>query len=193
MSPLLLLLFFFAQPFWEARPAAQWTDAELNQMLSDSPWAQAVTPQPLMTAMFATAQPVEDALAEIERRTRANPVTGAKLAEPDIDYIDYIKRHRDEHFVLAIPRVSVAASGQAQDEKRMQEQTVMRVGKRQYRLLGHFPPTPSDPVLRLIFARVVQPTDKSVSFDLYVPGITHPNRMVEFRVKDLMYKGKVEM
>jgi hypothetical protein len=193
MIPLLVLLWFFAPPFWEARPAAQWTDAELNRMLGDSPWAQAVTPQPLMVAMFATAKPVEDAIAELERRRRSNPITGGRLAEPDIDYIDYVKRHRDEHFVLAVPYVTLAALGEAQEEKRMETQCTMRVGKRQYHLLGHFPPTPSDPVLRLIFPRVAKPEDKSVSFDLYVPGITHPNRMVEFRVKEMMYKGKLEM
>ena len=54
-------------------------------------------------------------------------------------------------------------------------------------------PTPSDPVLRLIFPREVRTSDKSVLFRLYLPGINFPERDTEFRVKDLMYQGKLEM
>ena len=69
----------------------------------------------------------------------------------------------------------------------------MRVGKKRVRMVGHFPPTPSDRVLRLIFPRVVTSADRTVTFELYLPGIPQPARMVEFRVKDLMYRGKLEM
>jgi hypothetical protein len=194
MLPLGVLLFFLpAQSFWEARPVPEWTDVELKQMLADSPWAQTVTPAPLVTAILATARPIEEAEAESLRRRGASLVSGAKAAAPDIDYIDYVQQHRDEHFVLAIPYPSLAALGKGEEEKRMEEQCVLRVARRRYRLLGHFPPTPSDPVLRLIFPRVVTPADKTFSFDLYLPGMTHPSRVVEFRVKDLTYKGKLEM
>jgi hypothetical protein len=60
-------------------------------------------------------------------------------------------------------------------------------------IVGHFPPADTDPVLRLVFPRVVKSTDKSVTFQLYLPGIPFPEREVEFRVKDLMYHGKLEM
>jgi hypothetical protein len=193
MLPLSFLLFFSAQAFWEGHPPAEWTDSELKQMLADSPWAQTITPAPVITALLATAKPIEEAEAEALHRRNASLVSGAKAAAPDIDYIDYVKQHRDEHFVLAIPYPSLAALGRADEEKRMEEQCILRVGKRKYGILGHFPPTPSDPVLRLIFPRVVTAADKSFSFDLYLPGMTHPSRMVEFRVKDLVYKGKLEM
>jgi hypothetical protein len=69
----------------------------------------------------------------------------------------------------------------------------MLAGRKTWQLVGHFPPSPSDPVLRLVFPREVQPTDKSVLFRLYLPGISFPEREVEFRTKDLMYHGKLEM
>ena len=50
-----------------------------------------------------------------------------------------------------------------------------------------------DPVLRLIFDREVKPSDKTVTFRMYLPGLNFPEREVEFRVKDLMFQGKLEM
>jgi hypothetical protein len=48
-------------------------------------------------------------------------------------------------------------------------------------------------VLRLVFPRVVEPADKSIVFRLYLPGLSFPERELEFRVKDLLYHGKLEM
>ena len=70
---------------------------------------------------------------------------------------------------------------------------VMIVGKKTYGIVGHFPPTPSDPVLRLIFPRAVKPTDKTVLFRLYLGGLNFPEREAEFHVKELTYQGKLEM
>jgi hypothetical protein len=75
----------------------------------------------------------------------------------------------------------------------MEEESVMLVGKKRYQIVGHFPPTPSDPVLRLVFPRAVRSTDKSVIFRLYLGGLKFPEREVEFRVKDLVYQGKLEL
>ena len=69
----------------------------------------------------------------------------------------------------------------------------MIIGKKSYPMVGHFPPTPSDPVLRLIFPRAVKATDKTVLFRLYLGGLNFPEREVEFRVKDLAWQGKLEM
>jgi hypothetical protein len=60
-------------------------------------------------------------------------------------------------------------------------------------MVGHFPPTPSDPVLRLVFPREVQASDKRIVFRLYLPGLDFPDREVEFAVKDLIYHGKLAM
>ena len=75
----------------------------------------------------------------------------------------------------------------------MEEQTRMVIGRKTYKIVGHFPPTQADPVLRLVFPRVAQPTDKSVMFRLYLPGLPFPDRETEFRIKDLLYHGKLAM
>jgi len=49
-----------------------------------------------------------------------------------------------------------------------------------------------DPFLRLVYPRVVGEHDKTVTFELYLPGYG-PYHEAEFRVRDLQYKGKLEM
>jgi hypothetical protein len=190
----LLLLFGLAQPFWDARAPAEWTNEEARNLLIESPWAQAAGPAPARAVLLATARPVEEAERELTRRGINNPFSGARPNQvPDIDYLDYLKEHRGDHFVLAIAYADLSGFSQAAEERRLEEECVMRVGRRRIRMAGHFPPTPSDRVLRLVFPRAVTPSDKSFSFDLYLPGVPHPARMVEFRVKDLLYHGKMEM
>jgi hypothetical protein len=60
-------------------------------------------------------------------------------------------------------------------------------------MTGHFPPSAGDPYLRIAFPREVTANDKSVNFELYVPGVGIPFRSVEFRVKDMTVKGKLEI
>ena len=74
----------------------------------------------------------------------------------------------------------------------MEEESIMRVGRQKYKMEGHFPPVPSDPFLRLVYPRVATERDKSVNFELYLPGYG-PYHEAEFRVRDMMYKGKLEM
>jgi hypothetical protein len=69
----------------------------------------------------------------------------------------------------------------------------MIIGKKTYKIVGHFPPTKDDPVLRLVFPREAESTDKNVIFHLYLPGVPFPERELEFRVKDLIYHGKLSM
>ena len=69
----------------------------------------------------------------------------------------------------------------------------MHIGRKDYQILGYFPPTPSDPVLRLIFPRAVKPADREIVFRLYLPGLNFPDREAVFAVKDLTYQGKLEM
>jgi hypothetical protein len=77
--------------------------------------------------------------------------------------------------------------------KRMEDDTLMRVGRKKFKMTGNFPPTQRDPYLRIAFPREVQATDKSVTFELYVPGATPPYRTVEFKVKDMIVNGKLEL
>ncbi len=190
MRALLPLLFFLAQPFWEAKPPERWTDAEIDTIRRDSPWAQAVEPAPEVTAYFATAAPEE--MAETELRLRMNKNT-SRMPEADPDYVAYLRENRERQFVLAITYPTLKGLGNAQEDKRMEEESVMVIGRKTYKFVGHFPPTPTDPVLRLIFNREVKPSDKTVTFRLYLPGLNFPEREVEFKVKDLMFQGKLEM
>ena len=187
MRLLLAALFFLAAPFWETKSPERWTDREIDTLRHDSPWAQTVGPDPKILVYLATAGPIEDAEAEARLRPR-NP-----LGEPDPDYLDYLRENRDKHFVLAIPEVTLAGLSKPGEEKTMEEQTLMVIGRRTYKMVGHFPPTPGDPVLRLVFPRETLPTDKSVIFYLYLPGLGYSNRETEFRIKDLMYHGKLAM
>jgi hypothetical protein len=185
------LFFFLAQPFWEAKPPQKWTDAEIAQVRHTSPWAQQVgTPPQMVTVFLATAAPVEEAEAELRLRVKRN---ARLLPEPDPDYVDYLREHRKDAFVLGVTYPTLSGLGQADESKLMEEETVMVLGRKEYKILGHFPPTPSDPVLRLIFPRMVKPADKTVFFKLYLAGLKFPEREVEFRVKDLMYQGRLEM
>jgi hypothetical protein len=190
MHALLPLFFFLAQPFWEAKPPERWTDAEIDTMRHDSPWAQVAAPEPAVVVYLATAAPIEMAEAELRLRMRKN---ASRMHEPDADYTDYLRENRQGQFVLAITYPTLKGLGKADESRQMEEDSVMVIGRKTYHFTGHFPPTPSDPVLRLIFNREVKATDKTVVFRLYLPGLNFPEREVEFRVKELMFQGKLEM
>jgi len=70
---------------------------------------------------------------------------------------------------------------------------VLKVGRKKYKITGQFPPTPMDPYLRLVYPREVGPNDKSLVFELYLPGVGRTYQIVEFRMKELLYRGKPEM
>jgi len=187
MHALLALFFFLAQPFWEAKPPEKWSANEIDMLRTNSPWAQKVGPEPSVLVYFATAAPIEEAEAELRVRGK-NP-----LREPDPDYLAYLSKNRDDHFVLAIPYTAPEKALQGDGLKRMEDESVMVIGRRRIKMDGHFPPIPSDPVLRLVFPREVQPTDKKVVFRLYLPGVEFPDREVSFEVRELLYHGWLEM
>jgi hypothetical protein len=198
MHLLLAFLAVAAQPFWEAKTPDQWTEAELRAMLEQSPWAQQIEGQDRRLAFFATAKPIEEARQEIERRARLRLKGRAadaaeQTAEANLDYTDYVREHRDESFVLAIPYPDNPAMGEESEWREFQKRTLMIVGKKKFPIEGYFPPTPSDPVLRIVFPRKVSTADKNVDFELYLPGMPFPERELVFRVKDLLYHGKLEM
>jgi hypothetical protein len=183
MRALLVMLFFLGPPFWETKTPDKWTDVEIGFLLTNSPWAQGLGPNTV--AYFATAAPVEEGEAELRFRKKS------LLPEPDADYSIYLSDHRDENFVLAIPYPMVPKLGDAKEQKNLEKDTSMTIGRKTYHMVGHFPPTPSDPVLRLIFPREIKATDKRVKFRLYLVGMDFPDRDVEFEVKDMMYRGKL--
>jgi hypothetical protein len=183
----LLVLFFLGRPFWEAKPPEHWSDREIEAIRNDSPWAQTVGPDPKVLVYLATAAPIEEAEAEARLRTR-DP-----LPDPDPDYLDYLRENREKVFVIALPDVTASELARPGEEKAMEENTRMVIGRKSYQIVGHFPPTQADPVLRLVFPRVAESTDKTILFRLYLPGLAFPNREAEFRVKDLLYHRKLAM
>jgi hypothetical protein len=187
MRLLITVLFFLARPFWETKPPEEWSPKEIEMMRTESPWAESIGPSPALLVYLATAAPIED--AEMETRVRLK----AEIPNPDPDYLDYVRQKRGEYFVLAVPYQSFAAFSKPVEVTRMEEESSMAIGKKHFRIAGHFPPTAADPVLRLVFPREIEPTDKQVVFRLYLPGVEFPDREATFRVKDLMYRGKLEM
>lgn len=178
-----VLLALLAAPFWETKAPGDWTDIEIERLLHDSPWAQMADPAPAVQVYLATAHPLREAEAEWARRR------GKPLSE---EYVDYIGQDGANKLVVAIAYKDLTALADGEEAHRMEEESIMKVGRQKYQMEGHFPPVPSDPFLRLVYPRVATERDKTVVFELYLPGYG-PYHEAEFRVRDMLYKGKLEM
>src|ERR1019366_2878140 len=129
------------------------------------------------------ARPLREAEAELARR-RAKP-----LNEEDVDYV---AREGANKLVVGIGHKKFKALEDGEEAHRMEKESIMRVGRQKYKMEGHFPPAPSDPFLRLVYPRAPAERAKTIAFELYLPGYG-PYHEAEFRVRDMMYKGKLEM
>jgi len=190
MYALALLLAWAAAPFWETRPPAAWTDAELSGFLADSPWAQLAGPAPGVTIYLATARPMREAEAELYRRARLRQAHLPEVA--DLDYADFLRTEGARHIVIAVPFPDTLALADAAEYKRMEQESVLKIGRRTYKMSGHFPPVAADPRLRMAFPRDVRAGDKSLYFELYLPGVGGNFKSADFRFKELNYRGRVE-
>src|SRR5581483_6666027 len=132
---------------------------------------------PPLSAFLATAPVMAKAELERDRRHRVKrPNT-----PPDIlaeEYRAWFAENRATQIVLAIPVLNARAYDDAESTRQMEEESVMHVGRKKFKMTGHFPPSPGDPYLRVAFPREVKESDKSVLFDLYIPGIAIPFRSV---------------
>lgn len=175
-----------APRFWETKPPEQWTDQELEFMLTESPWAQAEMPgrQPVF---LASARPVREAEEQRHLRWERRNETGPG----EEDYRTYIARNPGKHIVVAV-HAGIDEFTDPKEIKMMEKECYLRVGKKKIRMVGHFPPTPWDPYLRMLFPRVPLKGLKSLNIGLYLPGLLRPFRDVEFFLKDLEYRGQVE-
>lgn len=195
------LLLLFAAPFWETKAPADWTDEELRQMLTDSPWAQIVrgvgrgVPAPPVQIYLATAAPIEPAERERDRRYRRKRPPNAPAAPDPLaeEYRVWLEDNRAANIVLAVRIDGNQGFLDEKEIRQMEEESVMRAGRRKFKMTGHFPPSAGDPYLRLAFPRQVNPNDKAVSFELYLPGVPIPFREAEFKLKDMVIKGKLEI
>ncbi len=186
---LLVIALLARAPFWETKPPEQWTDDELHELLSDSPWAQQAVDSTGagVGVRLATARPVREAERELARRTAAPEDTQTD------EYEEFLRENAGKQIVLAVAFSTASALDDPAEVKRMEERCVLKVGKTRHRMTGHFPPSPGDPYLRLVFPRVITPADKSLVFELYLPGVPNPYRRAEFRIRDLNYRGSTEM
>jgi hypothetical protein len=199
MIPLAMLL-MLAASFWESKAPADWTDDELLKLFTDSPWAQMVEASvqqeshgSAVQVYLATAGPMQEAEKERQRRyvRKSNrPVVESPM---DTEYRLWLEDNHATQIVLAVRIPRTKDFDDAGQTKRLEEESIMRVGRKKYKMTGHFPPTQNDVYLRMAFPRQVSESDKSIEFDLFLPGVTPPFRTVEFRVKDMIVKGKLEL
>jgi hypothetical protein len=183
MQLVVALLALLAAPFWETKAPGDWSEGQIELLLHDSPWAQMAGPVPEVQIYLATAEPIRAAEAEIARR-RAKALHA--------DYLDYLRQERAHSIVLAISYKDATPLADAAEARRMEEESIMRIGRQKYQITGHFPPVPSDPFLRLVYPRAVTARDTTVTFELYLPG-RGPYHEADFRVREMLYQGKLEM
>ncbi len=183
-------------PFWEAKPPADWTDAELTELLTQSPWVQQAVSGKSSAGVLvylATARPMREAEAEAARRAKEKEEQPEAEDAEDNEYAEFLHENEGNVIVLAVSVPNLQALDDPTEAKLVEERCALRVGRNKYKMVGHFPPTKSDPWLRLVFPRVVSESDKSFSFDLYVPSASEPLRFAQFKVAELKYQGKLEM
>jgi len=206
---LILVALLCADPFWQTKPAKDWTDAELSQFLADSPWAQ-MAAQPakpqggknsgegtLVQVYLATAGPVVKALAERDRRMelRRPGITKAMAEDPlSEERAAWFADHRAAYIIVAARVGNNDAFSIEKETSRMERESVMQTGRIQVKVSATFPPTQTDPHLYLAFLR--EPAagyGKDLSFSLYLPGVPAPYRTVTFKMKDMVVDGKLEL
>lgn len=196
MTHWLLLLFLFADPYWISKPPAEWSDAQLLALLTNSPWAQPVEGpgqnSPPVEVFLATAAPIELAEKEQARRAQIRSKPGTPVPD-NAEYRLWLEDNRATQIVLAVYIQNNKGFLDEREVRRMEDESVMRVGKKKIKLTGSFPPSDSDPYLRLAFPRQVDLGDKTLIFDLYLPGVPAPFRSAEFKLKDMVSAGKLEL
>lgn len=182
--------------FWQDLPPERWSDRDLHDFLHESPWAHAAeASSPLgstgVQTYLGSAAVVRAAELELRRRTRPrqDPAESAELDEYDL----YLKEAKKKTIVLVVALSDWTKMSDAEESDTMQKESLLKIGRRKYRLEGHFPPTPSDPYLRLVFPREIRESDKSLVFELYVPGAPGPYRQVEYDLREMRRDGNLDL
>ena len=189
MHSLWTLFLLLAAPFWEEKPPRQWSNGDLDLMFRNSPWAQTallttrIGGEPQIFVYLASAKPMQE--AEEERRVRRNRKSDPVAEE----YTTWSADNSGKYIVLAV-HVPVSFTFTDESEsKRMEKETALRIGRRRYTPVLHFPPSSTDEHLRFVFPRDVPDSAKKLTFEFYVPSIAGPYREAVFALKDLIYKG----
>jgi hypothetical protein len=188
MHALPFLLALYAA-FWEVKAPQEWTQQELQKLFEDSPWAQVVTsggglPVPSIQMYVATAPPMRLAEAEFARRHKI-------IADVlKLEYETFLRENPGKYIVLAVYMPDQSPMAAAGEARTMEEESRMRAGRKSLKITGHFPPSSTDPYLRLVFPRVDLSKEKNLVFEIYVPGVPNPYRTAEFRVRDMRFQGE---
>ena len=202
MALLLYVSWLLVVPFWESTPPVEWSEEQLILLLNNSPWAQTVgdgvgratrLPGPPVLMYLASATPLRQAEEElIRRRYKQQPDLHAAIVDAREEYQAYLAEQVGKVIVVAIP-LAANALADVGETKRMESESLLRVGKRKVKTTGHFPPTPADPILRLIFPKDLPEGAKEFTVEVYLPSIPAPYRSATFRVKDLVYRGQPDL
>ena len=202
MTPIALLtLLAFANPFWVDKPLREWTDQQLSEFLTASPWAQSVPGPgklgnfPPIQVFFATAAPIRQAEQEAKRRLELRRPADAPSADDPFaeEYRLWLEEFGPTQLILAIRVTDTQVYSNATELKQLEEESFMGVGRTKIRMTGYFPPTVRDPFLRIAFPRQVALRDKEVRFELYIPGVAGPFRAAEFKLEPMVFGGKLEL
>ncbi len=195
------LLFWLAgNPFWMEKPPSDWTDVELQEFFVDSPWARTVAGPARTTGArpvqvyLATAAPVVEAEKERDKRAKAKRKPGQKEVEDPLaeEYRAWFEDNHESQIVIAIKIGMNPDLSKEAEVRHMEEDSFMQIGRKKIKISGHFPPTPSDPFLRMAFPRQPIGDEKKITFSLYIPGLPLPFREAEFHPKDMVINGKPE-
>jgi hypothetical protein len=192
MHLLAAFFWFLAAPFWESKAHEQWSNDEVQAMFVRSPWVNVAFPvgntgsRVPLPVYLASAKPMQDAEAEVERRGKAetDPLKD--------DYRQWARENDGKYMVLAVLQPRTLNTADSKEMHRMESDCLLRIGRKTHKMITHFPSSSSDARLRLVFPRAVQPTDKEFIIELYLPLISAPYREVSYTVKDLYSNGKLE-
>jgi hypothetical protein len=196
MHTALGLILLAGAAFWESKAPAEWSDGELEEMFTGSPWAKNLPPPvptggvPSLQVHLATAKPMRDAEEEARRRGRLRKPANEAA---DDEFREFLRENEGSYVVLAVALPGGIGALDPAEIRRMEEGCYLKVGKKRHKITGHFPPTASDPFLRLVFPRVVPPSEGAIVFELYLPAVPSPYRTVEFFTRNLLYRGKPEL
>lgn len=193
----MLLVWLAVAPFWQEKQPAEWSDIQLAQFLYDSPWAHAATGTgqvqgPPVQCYLASAKPVEEALAERNRRAalRRKPGPEDVLAE---EYRVWFEDNRAGQVIVAVRVGTPPAFSNEGEIRRMQEDSALRSGRARAKMSSYFPPSMNDPYVRMAFPRsAIVESEKYLDFELYLPGVPGPFRTVMFAMHDLAVDGRLE-
>ena len=164
---------------------------ELARFFQTSPWAQESVRRPLSGGppvyfYLASARPMAEAEEELQKRKKVEIDPVAQ------EYAAWRSENAGKYIVISMVYRDAVSLSKAEETERMQKESELYAGRKKIPLAMYFPPSSSDPHLRLAFARPVGDEAKKLLFDLYVPGPQGGYRQVEFKTSELEYHGQIE-